>query len=398
MKIDIKISNTMTKECDWNRGFENRIIRLPLHCRQEFNLSNHDFVNLNTKDGIPLNLQIAPAFKEDVAEDPTSAYVTAEVFEVLEGNSLRAKDVETVKNITLGCDPELFIIDCRNGGLVSARSYFGKSGDVGNDGMLLEFRPLPSTDETIVTDNIMNLISKARMMLNLKPQVSPHLMLYGASNYQGATAGFHLHYGVPYQMLGFQRTVKTVIRQVVKAMDYYVGVPAIIPEGNTDTRRRTSTYIKYGKPGEFRIDNRTLEYRVPGGSLLRHPILTNGILALGAVVIEDIVSRINACTDNFANMQEMQCTEHIHELYPNMPSNQKVFSMICVPEVTYAFSKLNDIYTDIQKMVGYKARKPSVDAFFNCLFNGVQFGNNIEENWGRFYNEKHARQMDVHSK
>jgi len=398
MDIGIKISDAMTKECDWNRGFENRVARVPLLCRQKFDLSTHDFINMKTKaDGV-VNLQVAPAFKEDVATDPLSVYVTSEVFDLIKGDSFRTRDVETVNNITLGCDPELFLVDRRNNGMVCARTYFGKSGDVGNDGMLLEFRPLPSTDENVVTDNIMNLIIKARMMLDLKPQVSPNLMFFGASNYQGATAGFHLHYGVPYQMLGFQRNVKILIRQVVKAMDYYVGVPSIIPEGNTDIRRRTSTYIEYGKPGEFRIDNRTLEYRVPGGSLLRHPILTNGILALGAVVIEDIVSRINACTDNFANLQEMQCTKHIQELYPNMPNNQNVFSMICVPDTTYAFSKLNAIYDDVRQMVGYKARKNSVDRFFEYLFSGIQFGNNIEENWGRFYNEKHARQMDVHSK
>jgi len=176
MDIGIKISDAMTKECDWNRGFENRVARVPLLCRQKFDLSTHDFINMKTKaDGV-VNLQVAPAFKEDVATDPLSVYVTSEVFDLIKGDSFRTRDVETVNNITLGCDPELFLVDRRNNGMVCARTYFGKSGDVGNDGMLLEFRPLPSTDENVVTDNIMNLIIKARMMLDLKPQVSPNLM------------------------------------------------------------------------------------------------------------------------------------------------------------------------------------------------------------------------------
>jgi len=53
---------------------------------------------------------------------------------------------------------------------------------------------------------------------------------------------------------------------------------------------------------------------MPGGSLLRHPILTRGVLGLGAVVIEDIISRIKICTDSFENLEHMSSRKDLVEI------------------------------------------------------------------------------------
>jgi hypothetical protein len=39
-------------------------------------------------------------------------------------------------------------------------------------------------------------------------------------------------------------------------------------------------------------------------------------------------------------------------------------------------------------MIGYKQRAQAVESYFECIENSDKFGNNIEQNWRDFYNEK----------
>lgn len=394
MEINIKISPTMDKETGWNDEYEHRIIRMPEKCRTIHNLKVGEFIHLRTAEHGLKTFQVAEAFKEDVKLDDSCAYATTDVFNKLLLQDKSMGNIDRIDTITLGCDPELFLVDL-GGNIVGAHRFFQKFGDVGNDGLLLEFRPNPSMRAKEVCNNLWQLICKTRSLLNRTLEGSTLRMVGGSSHKNGMTAGFHLHYGVPRGLLGHKADTKTVARIMTTAFDYYVGVPSIIPEGNRDVHRRTVKYLRYGKPGEFRLDNRTFEFRMPGGINLVHPTLTRGLLSLGAVVAEDVVSRISVCTDCFTNLRQMMSLTDLRELYPNLPDVGHFYSIICNPDIGPARAQYERIKEDVRKMVGYKQRAEAVETYFQCLDRDTVFGNNIEQNWGEFYNAKQQGQMVV---
>lgn len=372
-------------------SLENRYIRIPLDLRNICKLGEGDFVNLRTEAGRVVTLQISVAYNEDVLDDSSSAYVTDEIFDVLHlADKIKRyeQEIDITNNITLGCDPEFFLIDKQTAKIVQAYKLFKKFGQVGHDGALAEVRPLPSSNEVVVTNNIYSLLKKAREKVdNYKKVNKLNIKMIAISYYKGLAAGFHLHFGLPRRILGFDRQVKEPFqRQIVRALDYYVGIPAALAEGEEDYMRRSAQHIIYGKPGGMRVDNRTLEYRVPGGSLMRHPILAIGILGLGAIVIEDVVSRTKICTDSFNKLGEMSSPEHLRDIYPNIPDVFELYKIICSKNLTEAREHINIITNDIIRMVGFSKRKSSIEQFFNYIYNNTQFSNDIEENWNSFYN------------
>ncbi|MDX1314405.1 MAG: hypothetical protein R3356_02785, partial [Eudoraea sp.] len=387
--------------------------RAPREFRELFDISLGDFVTLKTNDGRTLSFAVEKAYDDDVQADSLSAYVTDRVYPHVANKLAQSCDLDLVNGITLGCDPELMLIDRDTGNLISAQAFLNikKWGPVGYDGVLLEFRPAPSVDEAVVVENIYNLLAQTRPFLN-KCKVYPNVMLAGVSSFRGnaavalnartntplvhsgmnLTAGFHLHYGLPKEILGYQKNF--VAQQVVKALDYYVGVPSIIPEGDYDNFRRTVQGIEYGKPGMFRLDHRTLEYRTPGGALMKHPILAKGLIGLGAAVIEDIVSRVKTITDGFTRLNEIANDADIRILYPNIPPVMEIFRVICSPTVAGAKSHLDVIRRDVEKMIGYARRAESIDNFFNHI--ETKFSVDVEENWWRYRDgERQSGQMDV---
>jgi len=388
MQVPIKISMTMDKESSWNERYENRIVRVPLWCREKYGIQIGNFHSFRAKDGSVMILQIAEALLEDVSNDQFSFFVTSAVFDKLYIHDHKT-EVARIQGITLGCDPEFFLIDKNSGNIAMANRFVPKQGVVGHDGMLMELRPYPSTDENILTNSIGHLFKQCRIILN-KTDEGKNIIMVGASCWKGLTAGFHLHYGLPSALLG--RKSET-LRMMTAVADYYVGIPSIIPEGNEDYYRRAFPLQAYGKPGGYRIDNRTFEFRLPGGSCLRHPVLTKGLIALGAVVVEDFVSRLNIGTDHFINLKKVSTFNAITELYPNISSAEKIHSAICNVDITLARNILTKIITDVREMVGYKERSKSIEPFFECIVNSTKFSYNIEDNWGGFSNEEQQKQM-----
>jgi len=402
MNIQVKVS----KKMDSTEGIlESRTIKVPKDLRESTGLKLGDFLAVETIDGRWTSLYIERAFDEDAKADPLSAYVTSRVRPLISKGESQSCVVEQVKGITLGCDPELMVVDRITGDLISAQHFFGlkKWGAVGYDGLLLEFRPLPSTDEAVVIGNIYNLITTARSYLDTC-KMFPNTMLASISSFQGrtavarnirantamyqphtlVTAGFHLHYGIPGEILGYQKNF--VAQQMVKALDYYVGIPSVVPEGYGDSYRRTVQGFDYGKPGTFRLDNRTLEYRTPGGALMKHPILAQGLMGLGAVVIEDIVSRVKTITNGFTRLNEIATDADIRTLYPNIPPVMEIFRAICSPTTEVAKSHLAIIRRDVENMVGFASRANSINNFFDNI--ETAFPIDVEENWWRYKNGK----------
>lgn len=404
MQIPLIVSKMMDSKNE-HKNTERRLIRIPKEFRELLELELYDYLSMRAaKTGKTIALQIAPAYRVDAETNSLTAYVTSEIFELLRVKDIETegKEVDLVDGITLGCDPEFFLMD-RAGNVIPASRFFRRWSDVGYDGIMAEMRPLPSTDESAVAYNMMTLFDKARHILNsarnilsINGRIIPfgqEVQMIAASSYKGAAAGFHLHFGLPFQLLDRHKYGRKLLAsQMVKALDFYVGIPSIIPEGNEDYFRRTFVSSAYGKPGNFILDNRTLEYRVPGGVLLKHPVLTKGILGLGAVVIEDVVSRMKVVTDNYQLLDTMLPDGSLKAIYPNIPNATDIYQTIVSPQIALAERHIATIMNDVRQMVGYERRSESVEAYFKFIKS--KFSNNIEENWRTYY-ERQPRSLDI---
>lgn len=392
----------MNKNNIWLGSLEKTYVRMSQELREKHEFQLGTYVSFRLEDGGVVALQVATAHKEDLERNPLHGHVTSEVYELIGVNSDESEqEIDLITDITLGCDPEFFLVRKDGGERQRAGRFFSRGGDVGYDhnGKVMEIRPLPSEDEKTVALNILDLLTKGRtIMNNVDPQLSNLTMMYGASYYQGTTAGFHVHFGLPSKILGPGYLPGAVAMQIVKALDFYLGIPCVIAEGAEDFKRRTMPNVAYGKPGGYILDDYTLEYRVPGGSLLRHPTLTRGLLGLGAVIIEDAVSRIRRATDDFNNLSLMSANSDIKELYPNLPNVQDIFFVMCNRDINIALDLMSVITEDIENMVSFSNRKSTVQAFLTSVLSQETFSNDIEYNWRRFYrHEGQQRQMDIRS-
>lgn len=397
MELPIEISKTMNKEATANHAYENRVIRIPAICREKYKLTLHEFITLRDHKDELMTLQIVEAYREDVLINPSVAFVTEEIYNSLYLTGTEFKEIHRIKGITLGCDPELYLVDKITTNIVGANRFFEKYGAVGHDGLLMEIRPMHSTDVKELTTNIYNLFVQGRSILDKRVE-GPRISLIAASHYKsGVTAGFHLHYGLPTRLLGRSYSLSVVARLMVMVLDYYIGVPSTIAEGREDVLRRTLPYVKYGKPGGYVLDNRTLEYRLPGGYMLRHPILSEGLIALGITVVEDIVSRLHICTDRFMHLDEMKTLDDMNYLYPNLPEVKSLYHYICNVDDAPAREQLDTIITDVRQMVGYNERAQYLEPLFKVLLKEIKFNNNIEENWRNYTNEEQSEKLDFFS-
>lgn len=378
MEIEITTSKYMDES-------ENKTIRIPAICREKYDIELYEFISLRDKNNQLLTLQVVGAYKDDLTTERPTAFVTDKVYSELHFVNSNHQEVKRFKGIMLGCDPEFFLIDDNTNDIVSAEKFVQKYDDVGYDGLMMEIRPLPSTGVDGLMTNISNLFSKARAAINKKPG-GENISMRAASCYRpGVTAGFHLHYGLPPKLLGKSYDLETITRLMVMVSDYYVGIPSVISEGKDDVLRRTVPYLQYGKPGGYVLDHRTLEYRLPGGYLLRHPLLSSGLISLGITVIEDLVSRINVCTDQFSKLDELKTIEDINQMYPNLPTIETLYNCICNEDDSPARRQLNTIITDVRKMVGYKEREQYLEPLFIALMEETKFNDSIEKNWRIHY-------------
>ena len=384
MQIELKASASMGAS---HEKSEARKVRIPVELREIYGLECGQHVTFRGANGDLVTLRVDFCFKEDLAADDTAAYVAPSAMKLLDPtfSTITVGEVEMVGGITLGCDPEFFVIHKAQNTIVKAGTFFNKWDDVGCDGLMAELRPLPSTDEHTVTRNIGKLFGKASARLKANP-IGNQVRMIAVSGFRGTMAGFHLHFGIPTALIGKTIEIHRATTQFIKALDYYVAIPAMLIEGEMDFSRRTGMHLDYGKPGNYRLDNNiTLEYRVPGGALLKHPVLTNGLLGLGIAVIEDVVSRLKVCTDAFTNLSELVCEEDLKQLYPNVPPVTDLQRIIMSPSTVEARTHIGQIMTDVRSMISYNARKASIEPFFECITKNAAISVDIEQNWRHLY-------------
>lgn len=208
-----------------------------------------------------------------------------------------------LSKITIGADPELFIINEKTKKVVSA---VGKiPGEKGNpykaddmpagfgletDNILAEFNIPPVTDEASFVNNIeymkdyidkfvkninpdYGILCAASKTVDRNQLQSPQAKLFGCeADYNAYTeaanpkpegaktnlrsAGFHIHIG--YENPNIDSSV-----ELVKYLDLYLGVPSVIYD--KDKRRRSL----YGKAGCFRLTSYGVEYRVLSSAMMK---------------------------------------------------------------------------------------------------------------------------------
>lgn len=201
-----------------------------------------------------------------------------------------------LENITIGADPELFIINSKTGKVVSSIGLIPglkgepyRSDDMPEgfgleiDNILAEFNIPPVTtqkDFVNAVEYMKNYIRKfvkaknpdldilcvASMMVDEDQLQSPEAKLFGCSvDYNAYTeapnpkpegertnlrsAGFHIH-------IGYKDCNVDDSLMLIKHLDMQLGVPSVIMD--SDTKRRSL----YGKAGCFRLTPYGLEYRV----------------------------------------------------------------------------------------------------------------------------------------
>jgi hypothetical protein len=364
--MQIEKSETMTKLS----GIEDSLIRMPEMLRKQINVDLGSIIIVKN-----LPLQVNKVFKNDKIDTFLKAFVSENIIKKL---CIQTHALTVEKHITLGCDPELFLVDRDTNKLYNPGFLVKKTAQVGYDGMLAELRPDPDVDPCKVVDNLYKLIEELHTIL-INKNLHTVSMLARSSGW-GLSAGFHIHLGIPKQLLDptTPNYIK-ILRVIIKALDYYVGTLAVLIE-NTDFTRRCNPLVAYGKVGDFRVDNRTLEYRVPGGALLRHPELTKGLLSVASLVTHDVIERIRLFTDDFVREidNESKLVQHI---YPNLIDTQYMFSLLCSPNISRAEKEYETIKQDLCYMVNYDYYKEALNCFTNLI--NIEITDDIWLNWSK---------------
>lgn len=195
-----------------------------------------------------------------------------------------------IDDITLGCDPELFLVDGYSNH-ISAVGKFGGTKDepfpitdmghcMQEDNVALEFNIPPSADVEsfnynigLVLDYLKGAAAEQGLFLDISSSAefedeqlaTPEAQEFGCSSDYDAwtgmendkpdadtnlrTCGGHIH-------IGYRKPSHKVNLSIVKAMDLFLGVPSLFMDDDVDRR------IMYGKAGCFRPKEFGVEYRV----------------------------------------------------------------------------------------------------------------------------------------
>lgn len=395
MKFRIKVSPSMEKGSSPLGSIEDRLIRIPQKLREEFGLETGAFLCLDSKSGKQVSLQVSTGYAGDVLMDSKCVYVSQDTHSLLD--LTKVSSIKPADDILIGCDPEFFLEDSKTGFPISATNFFPYRGEIGSDGSLAEIRPRPSQTEKAVSAELYNLMYKAQKCIAGRILFRDRdIRMVASSHWNNCSAGFHIHFGMPTFLL---QKHHSLLRRIVDILDYYVGIPAVLPEGNEDFYRRSRRFSNYGRPGDCRIDGMTLEYRVPGGHLLRHPVLTSGILSIGIVVMKDILSRLQVYSDGFRKPIQFREYKDLRNLYPRLPDRADVRESISSEDISKPMMYIDTILHDISMMIGFEDNQEQIINYFDYILNytnkKMKFDENLELNWRLPRNEEQPRKMAV---
>jgi hypothetical protein len=384
MEMRIRISTLMESKTSLLGSIEDRLLRIPQKIRESLGIKTGTFLTLKGINGQDIYLQIAGAYYDDVEIDGECLYVSATTHSLLDLKSISL--LTPAADILIGCDPEFFLVDTNTDRLVSASSFFSYHGEVGSDCGLAELRPRPNLKATEVVKTIEALLKNAKQhIVGRSLMRDRNIRLFAASHRNNVSAGFHVHFGLPNALLKGNPDTPWLMAHMSSVLDFYVGILSIIPEGIEDSKRRSVKFGRYGKPGDHRHDLVTLEYRVPGGHLLRHPVLTTGLLSISSLVMKDMLSRIQSYSNEFKKPKIFASYVELKNLYPKLPDREEVIRVITSESTTSAQKHVEPIFEDIKKMIGFQDHTniilPYLSYVVDCLNGKNKFNEDIITNW-----------------
>lgn len=364
MLLDIQVSTRMTK------FGEDDVVRLSSGQRNRLGVLPGGRIQLTTHAGTKVSLSVEDVHVEDVISDKTSAWVSQPVFDTIVGIPT---DPGTV---TLGCDPEFIFLDNRRR-VLPANYWLPTKGAIGSDGPLAELRPAPGEHETEVVENLRSLIKALPWLVKSRFKNDP-VVAEGHSCWENYAIGFHIHIGAPRELVTYAaRHSRQFIRSFITALDYFVGIPAMLLE-DTNTRRLGNGM--YGKPGDFRVTNRTIEYRTPGGFHLRHPEYAAGIMALALCASREILEDARKESNGWRDMDLVAKYAWIKEKF-GLPSRERIWWALSEATKQEAVKLLPQLIPAIKQLRYFDEHAPSIRNYFNLILHNRQYSPSLSDNW-----------------
>jgi len=342
---------------------------------EELGIVEGQFLQVQGKERQILKSKIAQGLSPEEAREML-AWVAAESFEKIRGSEAPIEVLE----ITLGCDPEYFILNNRE--VINAHAYLPFQGEIGCDGTLAELRPHYGRHENEVTRTLGGLISRVPASLKREGWAgslpSGRNFSYEAhSFYAGFPAGFHVHLGLPPEVLNTRVEFnRTTLNHLVRCLDWYVSVP-LLPLEVAHQRRLSRG--KYGKPGDYRPSSLTLEYRTPGAFYLRTPNLARGLMGLCLSVAEDLITKVKKASSDYVKLDKLTPTD-LNSLL-EIPKAETILSTLGTREPEKARSLLPGIYSAISKLTSFSRHKESIEEFFRIVEKGEKPSPFLVANW-----------------
>ena len=357
------------KPCETMRG--DIRIRLPVDIRKDLGALVGQFIQLRGEE--ELVLEIGPPLGNDQA----CAYISPELFEKIRKDNIDFK----LLDVTLGCDPEFFV-KWKNR-FISAATYLPGLGEIGCDGGLGELRPMYGRHEDQVTSTLRRLIANIPSKMRRAgwardfPADGRQFTYEAHSYHMDLAAGYHIHLGIPPEILLTRDSFnRTAMNHIVHCLDYYVSVPTIPLEVNHERRLSDN---QYGKPGDYRPSNITLEYRTPGAFFLRTPTLAAGLMGLALIVTETAVSRMKTVSRNFTRLHKLTSDE-LHEILPKPPTS-RIIEVLKSKTDYHARQELDNIRCQLEKLPTYDQHKATIEGFFKVVDDDDHPGPNLLTNW-----------------
>lgn len=253
-----------------------------------------------------------------------------------------------MKNILIGCDPEVFVYSLKTNEFVSAHGMVRGTkeepqkvpfGAVQVDGMALEFNTIPAHNEEEFVFNVNTVYKRLSEMagpdfqLRAEPVATfskavfaktpteakllgcdpdfnawtrqPNQMDPSAMDRPLRTGSGHIHIGWtqnqdPQNMAHFEDCVS-----IVRQLDYYLGCPSLL--WDADNRRRSL----YGQAGAFRCKPYGCEYRVLSNTWLRSESLQRWVYRAAIKACEDLSKGHNLASKHGDAAQRIINKNHV---------------------------------------------------------------------------------------
>lgn len=364
MDLDLHVSRRMTLDQD------DSTVRMPNIRRKKLGVHIGGTISATTKLGSKAILIVDDPHIEDELDNYKVSWVSQATFDKILG----------IKNepdkITLGCDPEFVILD-RSGNIIPANYWLSPKGPIGSDGPLVEVRPLPAKHETEAIENIRSLLRSLPTIIRNNLNVGRYTV-EGHSCWQNNAIGFHIHLGIPRELLTYAAPgAQQFLSYFVAGLDYFVGIPAMLLEDNSIRRLGNGDY---GKPGDYRLTNKTIEYRTPGGFHLRHPSYAAGIMGLAMCYAESTLQKAREISNEWRELERYCGYDWLKSMF-ELPEKREIEWLLCEPTKKAATRQLPNIVDKLTKMGAFTNHTASIRTYFGLLAKNRQYSANILDNW-----------------